>query len=178
MFDFVGVTDYHGDDEPAGEGGIVSEKPARYQKAKPRRLLSLDIDDHIDPDTRAWVTLDEDGNMVFPEASEQRRAEVGARFEAWLLAREDRLTPEQQRWLLTIGSQLRANADAWNAFTPGHLAFPPFTLMGGLPEALRVFGGDELLDELLAGLNAAVFPGHGDGPADSAPGQPTAWQDS
>ncbi len=176
MFDFVGVTDYHGDDEPAGEGGIVSERPARYRKAVPRKLLSLDVDDHIDPDTRAWVTLDEDGNMVFPEASEQKRAEVGARFEVWLLQREDQITPEQQRWLLTIGSQLRANADAWDAFTPGHLAFPPFTLMGGLPEALRVFGGDERLEELLASVNMAVFPSHGDGHDDNVLGRPAAWQ--
>ena len=175
MFDFVGVTDYHGDADEDGGGGVVLAK-ARKNELRPRRLLSLDIDDHIDPDTRAWVTLDEDGNMVFPEASEQRRAEVGARFEAWLLEREDALTPDQQRWLLTVGSQLRANADAWDAFTPGHLAFPPFTLMGGLPEALRVFGGDERLDELLAGLNAAVFPGNDDGPSDGAPSQPAALQ--
>lgn len=176
MFDFVGVTDYHGDDEPAGEGGIVSERPAQYRKAKPRRLLSLDIDDHIDPDTRAWVTLDEDGNMVFPEASEQKREAVGARFEGWLLERENELTPEQQRWLLTVGSQLRANADAWGAFTPGHFAFPPFTLMGGIPEALRVFGGEDKLDALLESLNEAVLPPTGDGEGDAAPSQPAALQ--
>ncbi|MFT4193077.1 DEAD/DEAH box helicase family protein, partial [Ottowia sp.] len=136
LFDFVGVTDWHGDEDGMAEGGVVMARAAR-KRHEPRRLLSLDIDDHIDPATRAWITVDEDGNMVFPEASEQRRAEVGARFEAWLLAREDGLTPDQQRWLLTIGSQLRANADAWSDFTPGHLAFAPFTLMGGLPEALR-----------------------------------------
>jgi type I restriction enzyme R subunit len=175
LFDFVGVTDFHGDDDDMAEGGAVMERPAR-QRHEPRRLLSLDIDDHIDPATRAWITIDEDGNLVFPEATEQRRAEVGARFEAWLLAREDRLTPEQQRWLATVGSQLRANAEAWDAFTPGHFAFPPFTLMGGLPEALRVFGGEERLGDLLESLSAAVFQGDGDGPADGAPSQPAALQ--
>ena len=174
MFDFVGVTDWHGDDDGMAEGGVVMERPRKKQH-EPRRLLSLDIDDHIDPATRAWITVDEDGNLVWPEAADQRRAEIGARFEAWLLQREDQLAPEQQRWLLTIGSQLRANADAWDEFTAGHFAFPPFTLMGGLPEALRVFGGDEPLDELLASLNAAVFPGD-DGPAEGAPSQPAAWQ--
>ncbi|MFT4194878.1 hypothetical protein, partial [Ottowia sp.] len=81
-----------------------------------------------------------------------------------------------QRWLLTIGSQLRANADAWSDFTPGHLAFAPFTLMGGLPEALRVFGGEGPLDELLESLSAAVFLDDDNGPADSAPSQPAALQ--
>ena len=156
MFDFVGVTDFHGDDEAAGEGGIVMErKPRPY--SEPRKLLSLDVDDHIDPNTRAWVTIDEDGNLVFPEATEQQQEQVGTRFEAWLLAREDQLTPDQERWLRTIGSQLRANADTWDEFTAGHFAFPPFTLMGGLPEALRVFGGAEPLDDLLESLSAAVF---------------------
>jgi type I restriction enzyme R subunit len=35
----------------------------------PPRLLALDVDDHIDPTTREWITVDEDGNMVFPAAS-------------------------------------------------------------------------------------------------------------
>lgn len=161
MFDFVGVTDFHGDDEEAGEGGLVVERPKR-PKGEPRKLLSIDVEDHIDPNTRAWVTVDEDGNMIFPEASEQRQAEIGARFEAWLLTREDDLNPEQERWLKTVGSQLRANADAWDAFSTGHFAFAPFTLMGGMSEAARVFGGAKPLDELLDSLNAAVF-------ADDAP---------
>jgi len=94
LFDFVGVTDHHGDDDSLAEGGLVMERPRR-PRSEPRRLLALDVDDHIDPATRAWITLDEDGNMVLPEASEQRRAQVGTRFEAWLLAREDGLTPDQ-----------------------------------------------------------------------------------
>jgi len=156
MFDFVGVTDYHGDDDANADGGVIVSQAAK-KRYEPRRLLSLDIDDHIDPATRAWITVDENGNMVFPEASEQRRAEVGTRFEAWLLARENGLTADQERWLRTVGSQLRANADAWDELTAGHFAFPPFTLMGGLPEALRVFGGEEALNAVLVDLNAAVF---------------------
>jgi type I restriction enzyme R subunit len=174
MFDFVGVTDYHGDDEAVGAGGVVMEKPAAYKLGEPRKLLSLDIDDHIDPSTREWITLDENGNMAFPEAAEQKRAEVGARFEAWFLERENRFTLEQRRWLLTIGSQLRANADAWAAFTTGHLAFPPFTLMGGAPEVRRVFGGAEKLDAVLDSLSEAVFTLPGDGGAQAAPSQPAA----
>lgn len=158
MFDFVGVCDYHGDGDEYGEGGAVVAKQAR-KKYEPRRLLSLDIDDHIDPTTREWITVDEDGNMVFPEAHEQQAAELGAKFEAWLLGREGDggLTLEQERWLRTIGSQIKANAGSWDEFTAGHLAFHPFTLMGGLPQAIRVFGGDDALDDLLGSLNAAVF---------------------
>jgi type I restriction enzyme R subunit len=39
----------------------------------------------------------------------------------------------------------------------GHFAFHPFTLMGGLPEAIRIFGGDQNLDALLESLNVEVF---------------------
>ena len=84
MFDFVGVCDFHGDDDELAEGGLVLAKQAK-KKYEPRRLLSLDIDDHIDPTTREWITVDENGNMVFPEAHEQKAAELGATFEAWLL---------------------------------------------------------------------------------------------
>ncbi len=51
MFDFVGVTDYHGDEDDGGEGGVVVVKQPK-KKYEARRLLSLDINDHIDPTTR------------------------------------------------------------------------------------------------------------------------------
>jgi type I restriction enzyme R subunit len=156
MFDFVGVSDYHGDEDENGIGGVVVAK-AKKKTYEPRKLLSLDIDDHIDPTTREWVTVDENGNMVFPEASEAKSEALGASFEAWLLAREDELTPDQERWLRVVGSQLRANAETLDEFTAGHFAFPPFTLLGGLPEAKRVFGDGDRLDELLDSLNAEVF---------------------
>jgi type I restriction enzyme R subunit len=140
------------------EGGLVIEKP-RKKKYEPRRLLALDIDDHIDPTTREWITIDEDGNMVFPEVSEQKAAELGARFEAWLLGQEG-LTPNEESWLRVIGNQLRANADTMNEITLGHFAFHPFTLMGGLPQAIRVFGSEDRLEGLLAGLNEAAFKEH------------------
>jgi len=45
IFDFVGVTDFHGDDEEDGEGGVlgVAESKAKYE---PRNLLTLD---ELDP---------------------------------------------------------------------------------------------------------------------------------
>ncbi len=156
IFDFVGVCDYHGDDDELPEGGRITEK-AKKKRHEPRLLLALDIDDHIDPTTREWITLDEEGNMIFPEVSEQRAAALGARFEAWLLQQEG-LTPTEESWLRLIGNQLRANADTMAEFTPGHFAFHPFTLMGGLPQAVRVFGSEARLEALLVGLNEAVFP--------------------
>ena len=52
MFDFVGVTDFHGDDEGPIAGTAVREPPPPpYGPATPRTLLNLDVNDHIDPAT-------------------------------------------------------------------------------------------------------------------------------
>ena len=156
MFDFVGVADYHGDDEGYAPGGVIVAKQPRKKPYEPRRLLSLDIDDHIDPTTREWVTVDEDGNMVFPEVSEQKANELGARFEAWLISRTD-LTAAQEILLRVVGSQLRANAETWDEFTSDHFALPIFSSQGGYQNALRIFGGKAQLDEVMESLNSNVF---------------------
>lgn len=156
MFDFVGVADYHGDDEGYAQGGFVVAKQPPRKKYEPRRLLSLDIDDHIDPTTREWVTVDEDGNIVFPEVSEQKANELGARFEAWLVSRTD-FNTAQEILLRVVGSQLRANAETWDEFTSDHFALPIFSSQGGYQNALRVFGGKAQLDEAMESLNANVF---------------------
>lgn len=156
MFDFVGVCDYHGDTDEYAQGGIVME-PKKRQKYQPRRLLALDIDDHIDPTTREWITVDENGNMVFPEPAEQRKNELGARFEAWLLQQSD-FSAEQERWLRLLGSQIRANADTLTEIIPEHFAFfHVFTQIGGLSGARRVFGGAGRLEELTDAITLAVF---------------------
>jgi type I restriction enzyme R subunit len=159
MFDFVGVADYHGDDDDYAEGGLVIAKHAR-KKYEPRRLLALDIDDHIDPTTREWITVDEDGNMVFPQASEQRAAELGARFEAWILGRAD-LNPGEESWLRMVGQQFRANADHyWGEgaeFLVEQFAFHPFSQLGGMTQAVRVFGSEGRMTALIASLNEHMF---------------------
>lgn len=95
--------------------------------------------------------------MVFPEASEQKAAELGARFEAWLLEQTG-LTPERERWLRLLGSQIRANADTLDEVMPEHFAyFHTFSQMGGLNEARRVFGGAGELESMLESLNMGVF---------------------
>lgn len=157
MFDFVGVCDWHGDEDAIAEGGIVVAKETKKKQYEPKRLLSLDIDDHIDPTTREWISVDEDGNMLFPEASEQKAAELGAKFEAWLLAQTG-LIPELERWLRILGAQIRANADTLDEVMPEHFAFfHTFSQMGGLREAQRVFGDAATLQTLLDSLNASLF---------------------
>lgn len=170
LFDFVGVSDLHGDADIWGEGGVIRETPRRPPPV-PRRLLALDIDDHIDPASREWITLDEDGKLRRPAASEQRAAELGARFEAWLL-QQSRLDAEAERWLTLLGNQIRANAESLHEIIPEHFAyFHVFGQMGGLKEARRIFGGADALVDLLGKLNAALF---GDDRPDSSCDKPTA----
>lgn len=170
LFDFVGVSDLHGDADIWGEGGVIRETPRRPPPV-PRRLLALDIDDHIDPASREWITLDEDGNLRRPAASEQLAAELGARFEAWLL-QQSRLDTEAERWLTLLGNQIRANAESLHEIIPEHFAyFHVFGQMGGLKEARRIFGGADALVALLGKLNAALF---GDDRPDSSCDKPTA----
>ena len=159
MFDFVGVCEYHGDDDDYAEGGLMPAK-VRKEKYKPRRLLTLDVDDHIDPTTREWVTVDENGNMVFPEASEQKAAELGLRFEAWILAQTD-LNAGEESWLRMIGSQFRANADNYAGpdaeFIVEQFAFHPFQQLGGMAQAVRVFGSEPRMQALIDSLNEHMF---------------------
>ena len=156
LFDFVGVADYHGDDDAYAQGGFIVARQPPKKPYEPRRLLSLDIDDHIDPTTREWVTVDENGNFVFPEASEQKASEIGARFEAWLVSRND-INPAQENLLRIVGSQIRANAETWHEFTSDYFALPIFSSQGGYQNALRIFGGKAPLDEVMESLNANVF---------------------
>jgi len=156
MFDFVGVTDFHGDDEDAGEGGFVIPAPPRDRNAQSRKLLTLDIYDHIDPSTREWFTVDEDGNLIRTDEQEAKATALGLRFEAWLVGRS--FDTEQMRWLRMMESQIRANAGEMETFQTYHFTMPPFSLNGGYQRARQVFGGDDALNEMLASLNAAVFP--------------------
>ena len=160
IFDFVGVTDFHGDDDGAIDGGIVSE-PGRppYGPRTPRTLLTLDVDDHIDPASRDWVTLDEDGRIVRTEAHEARASELGLHVEAWRSAQA--FNAEQARWAGLIGNRIRADAMTMDRFGDYDFDTHPFAGLGGYDQAARVFGGPASLDRLIASVNAAVFePGN------------------
>lgn len=155
LFDFVGVTDLYDDDETVPEGGRIVERTPR-PPAQPRNLLTLDIDDHIDPTTREWVTIDENGNFVFVDADAQAQAQVAARFEAWLGTQED-FHSEQVRFLRTIGEYLKANAGGIEGFTLDHFMVPPFSHIGGLQRAVATFINEERLSAILDDLNRSVF---------------------
>jgi type I restriction enzyme R subunit len=175
MFDFTGVARYHGDDEtmPADGGFVVTAKKPEREPRK-RGLLVLDINDHIDPATRGWVTLDENGNeQDGAPALDPRAAELGARFEAWLLAQEA-LTPDRERMLRMVGEVIRANASDLESFEAYHFANDPFRGAGGRRSAERLFGGAAELEAVLASLNAAVFPPGAPGAAAASRSQPNA----
>lgn len=155
LFDFVGVTDYHGDDDEYAEGGFVIEQKAR-PKYQPKRLLSLDIEDHIDPASRAWVDVDENGNLIFTEPAQHKATQVALQFEAWL-SEQQNLDFPQERWLRLIEEQLKANPDGFDEFSLGHFAFPPFSHIGGLNKAVQVFGGADALSAILHSLNRTVL---------------------
>ena len=155
MFDFVGVTDFHGDDDGAIAGDVVREPSGPLTPGPPRTLLTLDVDDHIDPATRDWATLDEDGRIVRTAEHEARSARLGLRFEAWL--GEQRFDAEQTRWAGLIGSRIRADAMTVDGFWDYDLDSHPFAGLGGYDQAVRVFGGRDALELVLGSLNVAVF---------------------
>ena len=155
LFDFVGVTDFHGDDEEDIAGTLIEKRATYKLEHDPRMLLTLDVDDHIDPSTREWLTLDEDGRIVRTPEHETRAAEIGLRFEAWRGTQT--FTAEQARWAGLIGRRMMADAMHPEPFGDYHLDEHPFDALGGYDQARRVFGGTDALGELIARFNAQVL---------------------
>ena len=165
MFDFVGVTDFHGDDDEDIAGDLIKEAGTHPIDPTPRMLLTLDVDDHIDPTTREWLTLDENGRIILTQEHEARASEIGLRVEAWRTTRE--FTAEQARWANLIGRRVMADAMEPEPFGDYDLDEHPFDALGGYDQARRVFGGADVLADLIAGFNATVLGS--DTAADAAP---------
>ena len=155
MFDFVGVTDFHGDDEEDIAGGVMDAKTTYDPGHDPRKLLTLDVNDHIDPTTREWLTLDENGRIVQTPEQEARAAEMGLRVEAWRST--SNFNAEQSRWAGLIGRRIMADATRPEPFGDYDLDEHPFDALGGYDQARRVFGGTDALAKLIASLNAQVL---------------------
>jgi type I restriction enzyme, R subunit len=174
LWDFSGVTLRHGEEDAPGGGGVVVVREPTGVRDQvdaapppPRRLLTLDIHDEIDPATREWVTVDEHGRATL-DADAGLADARGAAFEAWLEMRT--VNEDQRRLLHLIKEQIRANAADMTSFDLWRFDRPPLSLNGGIERARAVFGGDAQLAELLASLNAAVFGGDDDaGPAAPRP---------
>ncbi len=154
MWDFTGVTLRHGDDETPGEGGVVVVRPAEKPQSQPRRMLTLDVHDEIDPSTREWVTVDETGH-AFMDVDEARAEALGAAFETWLDGQY--FNTDQLRLLHLIKEQIKANAAELTLFESWRLDAPPLSMNGGFERARAVFGGEAELERVLASLNDAVF---------------------
>jgi type I restriction enzyme R subunit len=165
MFDFTGVTLRHGDDEIAGEGGVVvvREQPALPYRA--RRLLTLDVHDEIDPNTREWVTIDETGH-AFMDAAEALAEARGATFKTWLSGQS--FNSDQLRVLHLVKEQIKANAADLTGFESWRFDIPPLSMNGGFERARAVFGGEAELERVLADMNRAVFE---DTPLDASEGE-------
>ncbi len=165
IFDFVGVTEFHGDDDDDIGGGGEAPGPKPPGPGEPRMLLTLDVDDQIDPASRDWLALDEHGRIVRTPEHETRAAEVGLRFEEWRGGQP--FNAEQARWANLIGSRIRADAMHMDTFGDYDFDEHPFAGLGGFEQARRVFGGQTALDRLIAGFNAAVFGPAGRSDAES-----------
>lgn len=154
MWDFTGVTIRHGDDETAGEGGIVITRTADKPKSQPRRMLTLDVHDEIDPTTREWVTVDENGH-AFMDADEAKAEALGTLFETWL--DDQTFNTDQLRLLHLIKEQIKANAAEMTRFETWRFDTPPLLMNGGFERARAVFGDEAEIERILASMNNAVF---------------------
>ncbi|WP_287799804.1 type I restriction endonuclease subunit R [Acidiphilium sp.] len=164
MWDFTGVTLRHNDDETANEGGIVTVRATDKPQSRPRRLLTLDVHDEIDPGTREWVTVDETGR-AFMDAEEARIEALGAAFETWLDTQQ--FNADQLRLLRLIKEQIIANAADLTSFDSWRFDLPPLSMNGGFERARTVFGGEAELERVLTAMNHAIFERNGSDESDS-----------
>jgi type I restriction enzyme R subunit len=151
MFDFVGVTDYHKDDDDS-EGGVIKETP---KKPKPNstKLIEIDVDDWIDPDSRVIITLDDDGNIQRSPEEEEQSELIGIKFEGWLSTNE-KLDYEKEKFLRVIGEQIKSNSKLISKIDHSLFAYPPFQ---GLTHAENKLGGKDKLERFVKEINNSIF---------------------
>lgn len=155
MWDFTGVTLRHGDDETApADGGYVVVREPGAPPYQPRRMLTLDVHDEIDPTTREWVTVDETGH-AFMDVDEARAEALGAAFETWLDGQE--FNSDQLRLLHLIKEQIKANAADLTLFESWRFDTPPLSMNGGFERARAVFRGESELERILNSMNQTIF---------------------
>jgi type I restriction enzyme, R subunit len=151
---FTRVTTLHGDDERPGEGGVIVIRDPGKPYGQPRRMLTLDVHDEIDPTTREWVTVDEAGH-AFMDIDEAAAEAKGAAFETWI--DEHTFDSDQLRLLHLVKEQIKANAQDLELFESWRFDTPPLSMNGGFDRARAVFGGEPELERILGSMNEAVF---------------------
>lgn len=154
MFDFTGVTLRHNDDDLPHDGGVVVIHKPKPPKGQPRRLLTLDVHDEIDPSTREWVTVDETGR-AFMDVDEAKAEALGAAFETWL--DDQGFNTDQLRLLHLVKEQIKANVADLLLFESWRFDAPPLSVNGGFERARAVFCGEAELERVLVSMNNAVF---------------------
>ena len=152
MFDFVGVTDYHNDNEDDGGGGKVIDKTSKLNP-NPTNLIEVDIDDWIDPDSRTIITLDENGNIKRPEDEEELSERLGIKFEGWLSSYEN-IDYEKEKFLRIIGEQIKSNSKSLKQIDYSLFAYPPFQ---GLNQAINKLGGKNSVDKIINEINNSIL---------------------
>jgi type I restriction enzyme, R subunit len=170
MFDFTGVTLHHGDDDTLGGGGIVVVREPIRPRGQPRRMLTLDVHDEIDPETREWVTVDETGR-AFMDLDEAAAQAFGTAFETWLDGQT--FNADQLRLLHLVKEQIKANAADLTLFESWRFDAPPLSMNGGFERARAVFGGETELERILHSMNSAVFGHSSSGLTGGSPTQPS-----
>ncbi len=156
ILDFVGVTDFHGDDDEIIVDDGLGTSGGHAPKPDPNQLLTLNVDDHIDPSSREWLTLDENGRIARTPEHEARAADLGVKFEGWR-SEQQNFDAEQARWADLLCSMVKANAKDMKSFGQWDFDEHPFRALGGYEQAQRVFGGDEPLGDLIETVNVVLF---------------------
>ena len=133
------MTDFHGDDDGAIVGDVVREPSGPLTPGPPRTLLTLDVDDHIDPATRDWATLDENGRIV--RTAEHDAVPPCSACASRRGSASSASTPSRRAGPGLIGSRIRADAMTIESFWDYDLDSHPFAGLGGYDQAVRVFGG-------------------------------------
>ena len=170
MFDFVGVTRLprrRRGHAPSG-GVIVATRPKKQPTSRGACCRSTSTTTSTRPRANGSPST-RTATWSSPRPRKQQAAELGARFEAWLLRAGDFNAGSGA--LAAHGRRARSGPmpTRWIEFTAGHFAFHPFTLHGrAAARPCGVFGGERRLDAMLAGLNApcSAAPASSATPAD------------
>jgi type I restriction enzyme R subunit len=118
MFDFVGVTDYHGDDDDyAGEGGIVIAKPSRRKNTSRAGCWRWMSTTTSTPHARVGHGRRRRQHGV-PRGLGAACRRTGRPLRGLDTGAKTGLMRARNRWLRMIGSQLRANADTTGTSSP------------------------------------------------------------